>query len=77
MTPISPLAEFIQKHNRRGWAVGQSDIRNDAIDFTFRDEKFTFSTMRVYSHCKPDGSFYLAKVKTLRKLAKQNGAAHG
>ena len=68
----NPLAQFIAKHNRRGLAVGQSDIRNDAINFTYRTEKFTFPVLRVFEHCKPDGSFYLAKVKTLRKLRGQN-----
>ena len=69
---MTPLAEFIQKKNKRGWAVGQSDIRNDAIDFTYRDEKFTFPSIRVFEYCKPNGSFYLAKVKILRKLARQH-----
>lgn len=69
---MNPLADFVAKQNRRGLAVGQTDIRNDAIDFTYRDEKFTFPTMRVYQHCVPNGSFYLAKVKVLRKLAAQH-----
>ncbi len=72
---MNRLAEFIAKHNRRGLAVGQTDIRNDAIHFTYREEKFTFSTLRVIARCRPNGSFYLAKIKDLRKLAMENG--HG
>ena len=74
---MNPLNALIQKHNRRGFAVGRADIRNDAIDFTYRSEKWTFPTMRVMTLCRPEGSFLLAKVKVLRALAKQNGAAHG
>lgn len=69
---MTPLAEFIYKLNKRGYAVGESDIRTDSIYFTYRDERFTFPTMRVALHIKPAGSFYLAKVKVLRKLAAQN-----
>ncbi len=69
---MNRLAEFIAKHNRRGLAVGQSDIRNDAIDFTYREEKYTFPTIRVAQLCVTDGSFYLAKVEALRKLARQH-----
>ena len=69
---MTPLSDFIQRQNKRGLAVGRADIRNDAIDFTYRDEKWTFPTIRVYQYCRPDGSFYLAKAKILRALAKQH-----
>ena len=69
---MNPLNALIQKHNRRGFAVGRADIRNDAIDFTYWDEKWTFPAIRVAEFCKPDGSFLLAKVKVLRALARQH-----
>lgn len=69
---MTPLAEFIARQNRRGFAVGQSDIKTDSVDFVYREEKFNFPSMRVYGYCVPNGSFYLAKVKVLRKLQKQH-----
>lgn len=70
------LAAFIQKQNRRGFAVGKADIRTDSIDFTYWSEKYNFPALRVIGMCEVDEGFYLARIAKLRKLAKENGAKH-
>ena len=71
MTKI--MRSFMSEHWDRGLAVGQSDIRNDAIDFRFKDEKFTFPALEVFDLCKQNGTFYTVKVKKLRELRNKNG----
>lgn len=55
-----------------GVAVGQSDIRNDTIEFYFRDERFAFPTVAVIPHiAKHNGYFYEADIDDLRKLERE------
>lgn len=56
---------------KRGLAVGESDMRNDAMHFQFREEKFTFPTIAVIGKMHYNGYFYVARIKDLRKLAKE------
>lgn len=64
----SLMRAFMEKHWKRGVAVGQPDIRTDCIDFRFKDEKFRFPALDVYGICKQNGSFFTAKVTKLRAL---------
>lgn len=56
---------------RQGVAVGQSNIRNDAITFRWRDEVYEFPTIEALRVAKYNNYFYVAKVKALRKLYKE------
>mgnify|MGYP001602711862 FL=1 len=71
MTKI--MRSFMSEQWDRGLAVGQSDIRNDAIDFRFKDERFTFPALEVFDLCKQNGTFYTVKVKKLRALRNKHG----
>jgi len=66
---MNPLKELQEKSEKHGLALGRSDIKNDTIDFRFRDEVFTFPVLDVVHLVKCNGSFYEAKVEDLRKLA--------
>lgn len=67
---MSPLQEMQKRLEKKGLALGRSDIKNDTVDFRFRDEVFTFSTREVAHIVQCNGSFYEAKVDELRKLAR-------
>ena len=68
---LTRLGEYIKKKNRQGLAVGQCYIREETIEFVYQDEKFVFPSTDIHEHCKPDGTFYLAKIEKLRELAKE------
>ena len=56
----------------RGMAVGQSNIKNETMDFRFRDETFTFPLLVVYpvienSHL----GFYTVPIDKLRELERE------
>ena len=55
---------------KKGFALGRGDIKNDTIDFRFRDEVFTFPARDVADIVRCNGSFYEAKIDDLRKLKK-------
>lgn len=52
----------------RGIAVGHSDIKTDTMSFTFRDENFTFPTIKAYPLAQYNGYFYVAPIDKLREL---------
>lgn len=54
----------------RGIAVGHSRIDEDAIDFRWKDELFTFDAKKVLwcGVAHHNGYFYEAPVEKLRKL---------
>ena len=55
-----------------GVAIGNSDIRNDMVVFSFRNEKFEFPTIKVVPHiAKFNGYFYEADIEELRKLERE------
>ena len=56
----------------RGIAVGHSSIRNDAIDFAYREERFTFPVVQVVLIAHWNGFFYEASIDDLRRLAEKN-----
>jgi hypothetical protein len=60
----------------RGIAVGESDIRHDEMHFSYRKEKFTFPTMKVYRYVDFNGYFYTASVDKLRELEREASATH-
>ena len=66
---------------RRGIAQGIGQIARDAIFFRYRDETWEFPTYDVLGYrgiAHFNGVYYEAKVKDLRKLAKNNKEqAHG
>jgi hypothetical protein len=66
---------------KKGIAVGQSDVRHDCIVFRFKSEVFEIRTpYSVAPEITYNGYFYTTKVKWLRKIkAKINARelAHG
>jgi hypothetical protein len=56
----------------RGIAVGQSDIKNDVVNFVFRDEKYSFPTLKVYGFLEDTHmGFYWAPIDKLRELERE------
>lgn len=51
-----------------GEAIGFSDIKNDVMRFTFRNETFEFPTIKVHPIAKYNGYFYVAPIEELRAL---------
>ena len=68
---LTRLGEYIARKNRRGLAVGQCYVLEDVIEFAYKEEKFSFPSEQVIAKCRPDGTFYLIAVKTLRKIKKK------
>ena len=66
--PSNPLKDFIAQKNAAGLAVGRPDIKADAVDFVYGEEKFHFPLTDVFRHCSSSGTFLLAKVEVLRAL---------
>lgn len=67
---MTVMQHFLEKHWKRGLAVGSSDIRTDSIEFVFEKEKFRFPALEVMDLCEQNGTFYTVKVKKLRALRK-------
>ena len=65
-SPITP-DPFTRVYDA-GEAVGFSDIKNDVMRFTFRDEKFEFPTIKSHPLAKWNGYFYTAPIEELRAL---------
>ena len=58
----------------RGYAYGLPQIDTDAIFFRSGNETWEFPTMEVLGYrgiATPLGNYYIAKVKDLRKLEKE------
>ncbi len=51
-----------------GRAFGTVDIKSDTMTFRYRDELFTFPTLRVFGVARYNGYFYEADVDDLRRL---------
>ena len=64
-----PWYQFADKYDQ-GIAVGTADIRNDMMDFSFRNEKFRIQPERVYHKMIFNGYFYEIPIKRLREIAK-------
>lgn len=64
------LSSFLEKHYKRGNAVGGSYIQDDSLCFRYRDEVFEFPTIEVMHLVKNDGTWYVVPVNKLRRLAK-------
>lgn len=52
----------------RGVAVGQTDIRLDAMHFKFRDELFTIPLARAMEVARHNGYYYEAPIDEVRRL---------
>ena len=52
----------------RGIAVGESDIKNDAMVFRFRDEKFKFPAVKAHAIARYNGYWYEAPIDEVRRL---------
>ena len=56
----------------KGFAVGLSNIKNDTITFTYRDEEFMFPTFNVYPYVEWTGlGFYICPVDKLREVERE------
>ena len=56
----------------RGMAVGTSNIVNDTMTFTYRDEEFMFPTFNVYQFVEWTGlGFYVCPVDKLREIERE------
>ena len=62
---------YFERQYAKGYAVGQAIIHEDTVEFRHRDEFFSFPCIKVMDMVKSDGTYYLVKVKRLRKLAKE------
>ena len=59
----------------KGFAVGLSNIKNDTITFTYRDEEFRFPTFNVYKIVEWRHGFYVCPVDKLREVEREATAA--
>ncbi len=51
-----------------GRAYGTADIKSDTMTFRYREELFTFPTLRVFGVAYWNGYFYEADIEDLRRL---------
>lgn len=66
---MTMLSTFLEKHYKQGNAVGGSYIQDDSLCFRYRDEVFEFPSIEVMPLVETDGTWYIAPVTKLRKLA--------
>lgn len=70
---MNHLQQLQKISERKGLALGRSDIKNDSIDFRYRDEVFSFRTLDVMHIVKCNGSLYEARIDDLRMLKAARG----
>ena len=52
----------------RGFAIGVSDIKNDRMNFRFRDEIFAIPTISVVKQAKWNGYWFEIGIDELRRI---------
>ena len=62
------MNDAFQSVYERGFAVGHSDIRRDAIVLQYKDEIFDLPTVQAMKVARWNGYFYEAPIEALRKL---------
>ena len=72
---MKKILPFPELHYAKGDAVGESDIRLDAVFFRFKDEMFIVPTLyacKIWD--KRGGTWIFAKISKIRKLEKMGMA---
>ena len=62
------MNDAFQSVYERGYAVGHSDIKRDAIVLQYKDEIFDLPTSVALRVARFNGYFYEAPIEALRKL---------